>query len=149
MTPTAQETAQKCKIRECKFIGNSPEENREHIFNVHLKKPTFAATRISRPSPSRSTDGKQVEIIDPRKIRIFSKLPNSSKKILLVLFDQGAWTIGNGMDHKGILGKTGVAGRTLRYGLKRLEDEGLIGKIADLKDARRTIFFLALRNKHL
>ena len=74
--------------------------------------------------------------VDPR---VLGRLPASAQKVFEEVKQHGPLT------HAELREATGMPARTVRYGIKRLRDEGLIDTRCSLKDCRTCYFFVSKR----
>ncbi len=65
------------------------------------------------------------------------KLPRGGEDIIKVLDDQGPMT------QRDILSSVNQPERTVRYGIRRLLEKGILKKMSNLKDMRSVYYYLA------
>lgn len=85
-------------------------------------------------------DARQFLHVSPEEVQVdageLRSLPNSARTIFSVILDHGAVT------HADLRQITGMPARTIRYGVRRLKEDGLIDSRCSLRDSRTCYFFV-------
>ena len=85
-------------------------------------------------------DARQFLHVSPDEVQVeaseLRSLPNSARTIFQVILDHGAVT------HADLRQITGMPARTIRYGVRRLKEDGLIDSRCSLRDSRTCYFFV-------
>lgn len=68
--------------------------------------------------------------------RAIRALPNSSREIFLAILENGPMT------HSDLRQVTGMPARTIRYGIRRLKEDGMVDSRCSLRDTRICYFFV-------
>lgn len=148
MKTSQEEDGRRCGWGRCRDkLGKNREERREHI-EKHRKEYEMRGIGVRKLDPPTQTKtNNPMEVGKIMKSRDFLMLSQSARKIIKALCELRAFDGESGVGHKQIRERTGLKERKVKESVRELKQMGMIDSAINLKDTRRSHFFITMREE--